>query len=174
MLREVVIGLLRVRRAILEEIAAVEAKINQLVAEDDACQSFVAVPGVGPITALSFRTAVDLPQRFANPRTVGVHLGLTPAAYRSGKTDRSSGRISRCGDKATRSTLVLAAKSILGPRTRSSTLKDWGRKVVAARGYMKGVVAVARRLAVMLLKMWLARTQFRNEPPGLTPAAPMA
>jgi transposase len=117
---------------------------------------------VGPVTALSYRVAIDVPERFARSRDVGVHLGLTPRGFRSGTINRQ-GRISCCGDEGARTTLFLAAQCVLRSRTHSTTLKEWGLRVASKQGYLKAVIAVARRLAVILHRMWTDGTDFRQE-----------
>jgi transposase len=112
------------------------------------------------LTALAYRAAIDIPERFVRSRDVGVHLGLTPKTYQSGEIDRR-GKISKCGDQQARTALYMAAASLTQERARPSELKLWGRKIMELRGYRKGLVAVARRLAVILHRMWLSDTDFR-------------
>jgi transposase len=160
--REIVAALIRVRVAILAEIDAMGQTIDQLVASDEVCQRFLTAPGVGPLTALTYKVAIDVPDRFARSRDVGVHLGLTPRTYRSGTIDRK-GRISKCGDDGARTALFLAAKIALKATTRPSSLKTFGVGVAARRGYLRAVIAVARRLAVILHRMWVDGVEFRPE-----------
>jgi transposase len=122
----------------------------------------MTAPGVGPLAALSYRTAIDVPERFARSRDVGVHLGLTPRTFKSGNAERR-GRISKFGDRGARAALFIAARVLLSKRTRGCGLKTWGLKVAARRGYMKAVIAVARRLAATLHTMWVSGTDFRRE-----------
>jgi transposase len=161
-LREVIDSLLASRATLAAQITRLEEQIDGLVAADPICGRLMTAPGVGPLTALAYRAAVDVPQRFAASRLVGVHLGLTPRTFKSGTVERR-GRISKCGDQAVRTALYLAARSLLQPRVRPSYLKDWGLKVAAARGQRKGTVAVARRLAVILHRMWLNETDFQSD-----------
>ncbi|HEX3918835.1 MAG TPA: IS110 family transposase [Caulobacteraceae bacterium] len=161
--RELVAALLRVRAVVVAEVKSMDRTIAELAAADPVCVRLQTAPGVGPLTALTYRVAIDVPERFARSRDVGVHLGLTPRTYKSGAVDKK-GRISKCGDKSARTALFLAAKIALGKRTRTSSLKTFGMKVAAARGYLRGVVATARRLAVVLHKMWVTGTDFRREP----------
>jgi transposase len=160
--RAVLESLLVSRASLDSEVAKLEQQIDRLVADDPVCQRLMTAPGVGRIAALEYRAAVDVPQRFSSSRTVGVHLGLTPRTFKSGTVDRK-GRISKCGDPAARKALYLAAMSLVRPATRTSDLKVWGLKVIAERGRRKGVIAVARRLAVILHRMWLDETDFRFE-----------
>jgi transposase len=161
-LRDVVRRLLSVRRAIQAEVAALEDVVTQLVDADPVCRRLMTAPGVGPIVALAYRAAIDLPGRFPRSRTVAVHLGLTHGSIRSG-TIKLGGRISRRGDESARSALYLAAQSVLRTRTRATRLGEWGVKVKNTRGGGKAVVAVARRLAVILHRMWTDGTDFREQ-----------
>jgi transposase len=162
-LRDVLDTLLVARRAVASQADVLDRRATEIAAGDPACRRFMTVPGVGPIVALSFRVAIDVPERFARSRDVGVHLGLTPRSHQSGAVDRK-GRISRSGDVNARTALVLAAKSVVRARTRSTTLKTWGLRVISARGYSKGVVAVARKLAVTLHRMWVNETDYQGGP----------
>ena len=120
-------------------------------------------PGVGPITALAFRGAVDDPNRFAKSRAVGAHPGLTPARYQSGETD-IQGRISRCGDELAGAALYEAAHTLLVRSAKWSRLRAWGMAVAKRRGMARARVAVARKLAVILHRMWRDQVDFRFGP----------
>ena len=113
----------------------------------------MSVPGVGPITALAFRATIDRPDRFRRSRDVGAHLGLTPSRYQSGETD-IQGKISRCGDELARTALYEAAHTLLVRSRKWSALRAWGMKIAKARGMARARVAVARKLAVILHRMW--------------------
>jgi transposase len=91
---------------------------------------------------------------------VGAHLGLTPARYQSGETD-ISGKISRCGDELARTALYEAAHTLLVRSRKWSSLRAWGMKVAKARGMARARVAVARKLAVILHRMWSDETEFQ-------------
>ena len=93
-------------------------------------------PGVGPLTALTFRATIDRPERFRHSRDVGAHLGLTPKRYQSGETDVQGG-ISRCGDELARTALYEAAHSLLVRSRRWSSLRAWGMQV-ARRAAWRG------------------------------------
>ncbi len=162
-LEQVVAALLDVRDVLIAKVASLEVKLGELVRSDPVCQRFLTVPGVGPITALTYRSAIDLPERFARSRNVGVHLGLTPRAHRSGTINRQ-GRISKCGDEAARSALFLAAQSVLRTTGKASGLKSWGRALLGRKGYFVAAVAVARRLAVILHRMWVDGSEFSYDP----------
>ena len=119
----------------------------------------MTVPGVGVVVALTYRTGVDAPERFSRSRDVGAHFGLTPKRYSSGQTDYD-GRISRCGDEMVRTALYQAANVLLH-HGRWSSLRSWAMRI-AKRGSVKGAkVALARRLAVVMHRMWTDGTDFR-------------
>ncbi len=120
----------------------------------------MTAPGVGPITALAFIAAIEDPSRFARSRNVAIHIGLTPRRYQSGETEWS-GRISKCGDGLLRSYLYEAATVLLGRSLRWSALKAWGVRLARRVGLKKARVAIARKLAVILHRMWLTAEPFR-------------
>ena len=123
---------------------------------EPTCRRLMTVPGVGPLTALAFRATIDRPGRFRRSRDVGAHLGLTPRRYQSGETD-VQGRISRCGDELARTALYEAAHSLLIRSTKWSALRAWGMKIANRRGMARARVAVARKLAAILHRMWTRR-----------------
>ena len=116
--------------------------------------------GPACLTALTFRSAVDVPARFARSQAVGAHFGLAPRKWQSGEIDRM-GRISKCGDAMMRTALYEAANSLLIRTTRWSWLKAWAMQVAKRRGMARAKVALARRLAVILHRMWVDGTEFR-------------
>jgi transposase len=116
--------------------------------------------GPGPITALAFRATIDRPERFRRSPNVGAHLGLTPGRYQSGETD-VQGKISRCGDELARTALYEAAHTLLVRSRKWSSLRAWGIQIAKRRGMARARVAVARKLAVILHRMWRDQTEFR-------------
>ena len=119
----------------------------------------MAIPGVGPVASLTFKAAMDDPARFANSRTVGAHFGLTPQRFQTGDSIDIEGHISKCGDGEVRTALYEAAMLV---RSRKwCTLKVWGIKLAKKRGHKRAVVAVARKLAVIMHRMWCDGTEFR-------------
>ena len=112
----------------------------------------MTVPGVGPIVALTYRASVDQPHRFIHSRAVGAHVGLTPKRHQSGEIDYDGG-VSKCGDSMLRAMLYEAAQSMLTHSKKWSWLKAWGMRVAQRRGMGRAIVAVARRLAVILHRM---------------------
>lgn len=118
--------------------------------------------GPGPVVALTFVATVDVPSRFAKSRAVGVHVGLTPQGYQSGEVERR-GRISKCGDAMMRTALFEAAQVLMTRTSRWCSLKSWGMGVAKRRGMKKAIVAVARRLATVLHRMWSDGTTYRSK-----------
>ena len=152
--------MLKAREALLVHERTLDRRVVSVARGNAVCRLFMTSPGVGPVTALAFMSAVDDPARFARSRDVGVHFGLTPRLYQSGEIARS-GRISKCGDAMVRSLLFEAALSLLTRTKKWSALKSWGLRVAARRGMRRAVVAVARRLAVILHRMWVDGTEFQ-------------
>lgn len=152
--------LLRILATMLEQFARLTKQVLDLVRKEDVCRHLMSVPGVGPVTALAFRATIDRPDRFRRSRDVGAHLGLTPARYQSGETD-IQGKISRCGDELARTALYEAAHTLLVRSRKWSSLKAWGLAIAKRRGMARARVAVARKLAVILHRMWADGTPFR-------------
>jgi transposase len=151
--------LLIVRRALREQIVLLHRRLLAIVREDEVCRRLMTTPGVGPVVALTYRATVDLPARFRKSKSVGAVFGLTCSRYQSGETDWS-GRISRCGDEMMRVMLYEAAQSMMHSR-KWSWLKAWAMQIARRRGMKKAIVALARRLAVIMHRIWVAGTEFR-------------
>ena len=152
--------LLMVRRSVEAHVKALERRIRALTDESPVCSRLMTVPGVGPMTALAFVTAIDDPHRFAKSSSVGAYLGLTPKRYQSGAADWS-GRISKHGDRLARHMLYEAANSLLCRVRRWSAPKAWAARLVKRTSGKKARVALARKLAVILHRMWVDGTEFQ-------------
>jgi transposase len=152
--------LLIVRRVLREQVGILHRRLLAIVRDDDVCRRLMTVPGVGPVVALTYRATVDVPARFRNSKAVGAVFGLTPAKHQSGEVDRS-GAISRCGDEMMRMMLYEAAQIMLVRSTKWSWLKAWAMKIARHRGMKKAIVALARRLAVIMHRIWVDGTEFR-------------
>ena len=152
--------LLKAREALARQIADLDRKVLRLARSEPQVRRFMTVPGVGPITALCYLATIDDPARFEKSRSVGAYVGLTTRRYASGETDRT-GRISKCGDGMLRSYLYEAANVLLTRVARWSTLKVWGMRIAKRKSLGKAKVAVARKLAVILHRMWVDGTEFR-------------
>lgn len=159
MLGELVRALLTVWSSLRLQIEVLTRQVRNQVAGDAACRRLMTMPGVGPMTALAFRTAIDDPTRFRHSASVGAYLGLTPRRYASGEIDRM-GHISRCGDPLVRSYLFEAANIMLGRARKANPLKSWGTKLAKRAGFKKARVALARKMAVVLHRMWMDGTDF--------------
>lgn len=151
--------LLAILATMLREFGRLTKKVLDIVRKEDTCRRLMSVPGVGPITVLAFRATIDRPDRFSRSRAVGAHLGLTPARYQSGETD-IQGKVSRCGDELARTAVYEAAHTLLVRSKKWSSLRAWGMKVAKRRGMARARVAVARKLAVILHRMWVDESQF--------------
>jgi transposase len=152
--------LLAILATMLDQLADLTQQVLGIARKEAVCRRLMSVPGVGPITALAFRATIDRAERFKRSRDVGAHLGLTPSRYQSGETD-VQGRISRCGDELARTALYEAAHTLLVRSRKWSVLRAWGMKVAKHRGMARARVAVARKLAVILHRMWCDATEFR-------------
>ena len=116
--------------------------------------------GAGALVAVTFASAVDDPGRFTRSRAVGAHFGLTPKRYQSGETDVTGG-ISKVGDAMVRTALYEAANVMLTRAGKFSTLKRWALEVAQRRGMRRAKVALARKLATVLHRLWVDGSEFR-------------
>ena len=114
------------------------------------------------MTAITYKAGVDDPKRFTKSKAVGAHFGMTQKRYQSGETD-INGSISKVGDATVRAVLFEAANALLTRSRRFSSLRNWGLNVAKHRGMKRAKVAVARKLAVILHRMWVDETEFRWE-----------
>ncbi|HEY0908953.1 MAG TPA: IS110 family transposase [Bradyrhizobium sp.] len=164
--------LLAILATMLSQFARLTKQVLDIVRQEVVCRRLMSVPGVGPITALAFRATIDRPDRFRRSRDVGAHLGLTPARYQSGETD-IQGKVSRCGDELARTALYEAAHTLLVRSKKWSSLRAWGMKIAKNRGMARARVAVARKLAVILHRMWRDEAEFRfgSDPSAATAIA---
>ena len=159
-LSQSLLPMLDARLVLYRTFLTLENRVRNLAKQDAICQRLMTAPGVGPITALTYKAGVDDPTRFKRSRTVAAHFGLTPRRFQSGEID-FDGHISRAGDAGVRSTLYVAANAMMTRSSKWSPLKAWGMKLVKTRGHKRAVIAVARKLAVILHRMWIDDTQFR-------------
>ncbi|MCH9026671.1 MAG: IS110 family transposase [Proteobacteria bacterium] len=159
-LAHALLPLLEARLVLYHTFRVLDNRTRKMALRDPVCQRLMSTPGVGFVTALTFKAAVDDPHRFKRSRTVAAHFGLTPRRFQSGEID-NSGHISRSGDRDVRRTLYTAANAMITRSAKWSSLKAWGMQLAKTRGHRRAVVAVARKLAVILHRMWLDDTQFR-------------
>jgi transposase len=144
---------------LLREFEGFNKLVRAMARQDSRARLMMSAPGVGAIVALTYVSAIDDPSRFSSSKRVGPHFGLTPKKYQSGQTD-ISGRISKIGDAGVRTALYEAANVILTRPVKGSGLKSWATKLARRAGMKKAKVAVARKLAVILHRMWLDGTPF--------------
>jgi transposase len=157
---EVVAGaLLAVHEALLREFNGLEKRVRTMARQDARVRLLMSAPGVGAIVALTYVSAIDDPARFKSSKVVGAHFGLTPKKHQSGETDYN-GRISKIGDGAVRTALYEAAHIVLTRPVKGSYLKSWAMRIAKRAGMSKAKVALARKLAVVLHRMWVNGTGF--------------
>lgn len=158
---EAVIGaMLAARMALWNEFTRLHREMLKIARADMVCRRLMTTPGVGALVALTYRSAVDDPSRFGKSAATGAYFGLTPKKYQSGETDRDGG-VSKVGDSMVRTALFEAAHIMLTRATRFSSLKRWALGVAQRRGMKRAKVALARKLGVVLHRMWVDKTDFR-------------
>lgn len=152
-------AMLRSRAGLRTEVAGLEHRLRDLARKDADCRIMMTMPGVGPLVALTVKSAIDDPARFRSSKDVGPWVGLTPRRHQSGETD-IVGQISRAGDVGMRTALYQAA-TVAMHRGKPSWLKAWGLRVARRRGMKRAVVGLARRMGVILHRMWVDGIEFR-------------
>jgi len=163
-IRDSIKALLAMIEKLNGEIKTLDRQIEQRVKDNEDIQLLQTIDGVGPIVASAFVAAIDDHHRFKNCRSVPAYFGLTPRQYASGET-QVMGRISKCGNAYVRSLLFEAANCILTRTTKWSKLKAWGMKIQRKHGYKKAVIAVARKLAIIMYRMLITRKSFIHGEP---------
>ena len=159
-LAEIIASLLDARQKLRDEVRKLHRKLLSIVRENKVCRRLMTIPGVGPIVSLAFTATIDDPARFKSSKAVGAALGLTPILNQSGESSRV-GRISQCGDGMMRALLYEAAQVMLTRTIKWSWLKAWAMNVAKRRGLQRAIVALARRLAVIMHRIWSDGTEFR-------------
>lgn|SRR3989338_8972970 len=152
-------ALLSLLSAIKKSLSELDAMLIQLGKNDQDCQLLTTVPGVGVITAMTYKATIDEENRFKKSSSVGAYIGLTPRQYASGEVNRQ-GHISKMGAKHTRTILYEAAQSLLITCKKQSKLKSWGLKIAKKKGRKKAIVALARKMAVIMHRMLIDKTEF--------------
>jgi transposase len=152
--------------ALLEALATIEAqlerlddKLKELARRNEVAWRLMSVPGVAPITALAFIATIEKAERFKRTRDIGVYLGLTEKRYQSGETNVGLG-ISKQGDAMVRHNLYEAANVLLTTVRKRFALRDWGLRLAEKIGPKRARVAVARKFAVLLARLWKDNTHF--------------
>lgn len=160
MLEAVTEAMLRARDCLRTEVNVLHRKVLAIVRADVVCRRLMTVPGVGALVALIFKASVDDPARFTSSKAVGPYFGLTPRKYQSGETDVTGG-ITKVGDEMARTALYEAAQVMLTRAKSFSALKRWALEVAKRRGMKRAMVALARKLATVLHRMWVDGVDFR-------------
>jgi transposase len=160
MLERIAEAMLQAREALRTEFSKLHRVMLAIARTDEVCRRLMSVPGVGALVAVTFTSGVDAPERFTRSRAVGAHFGLTPKKHQSGETD-ITGAVSRVGDVMVRTALYEAAHILLTRAVRFSSLKRWALEVARRRGMRRAKVALARKLAVILHRIWVEGTTFR-------------
>lgn len=158
-LRPVINPLLAIHEHVCAEQRKIDDEVRRLAKADDTTRRLMTVPGVGVVTALTFRHTIDDPTRFRTATRVGAYLGLTPRRRQSGETDLN-GHVSRWGDRLLRTYLYEAASVLLHRTKKWSALKAWGLRLAKRVGTRKAKVAIARKIAVILHCVWVDGTSF--------------
>ena len=153
--------MLHARMSLRQELASLERLVRQMAQDDPICIRLMTMPGVGAVVALTYQSAIDDPARFASSKNVGPWVGLTPSRSQSGERDVSGG-ITKAGDVNLRRALCQAA-TVMMNRGRSTWLRTWGAQLAKRRGRKRAMVALARRIAVILHRMWVDGTTFQFE-----------
>jgi len=157
-LKEMVAPLLETIEYLSQKVAILDKKIENTVVTDPITKSFQEIPGIGPIIAFAFVTCIDNPDRFGKSRSVGAFLGLRPRLRESGGKTQL-GRISKEGDVGLRSLLVQGAQAMLRSN-KSCALKSWAENLIPRIGKRKATVALARKLAVVMHRMWVTNQPY--------------
>lgn len=147
-----------IAEALRAQVRAMDKEIAAAADASPVCRLLMEVPGVGPLCALSFYSAIDDPRRFRRSSDVAAYLGLVPRRYQSGEMARTLG-ITKTGSKLTRTHLVTAAM-VFGTRAPDCDLKTWYLALRARIGPSRARVALARKLAIILLAMWKTGAHF--------------
>lgn len=160
---ELMNSMLAARAALWKEYLHLHQLVVRYVAQDELCRRFMGIPGVGPVTAMAYRTAVEDPSRFKHSRDVAAYFGLTSKRWQSGTSIDIQGRISKAGDPDVRRALYEAATVLLKRFRGQDKVKTWGLKIAKRSCHHKAAVAVARKLAVIMHAMWSDGTCYSGD-----------
>lgn len=162
-LEAALLPLIEVVRTLTEQIKAFDREVEAMAQTKYPQTRWLrSVPGVGPLTSLAYVLRVAEPQRFERSREVGAYLGLVPRQDQSGTIDRQL-PITKAGDGYLRRLLVGSAQYLLGPFGPPCGLRHFGLRLAARGGpnaKRRAVVAVARKLAVLLHALWVNQTMY--------------
>lgn len=162
-LSQQVMPLLDICEALRAYIAWADKQLLREATTNSVTRRFMEIPGVGPICAISFYSAIEEPERFSCARDVGAYLGMVPRVKQSGTLLQRS-RITKAGNKLTRSHLAMSAGVLIGRAAKGCAIRDWGLGLSERMGRSKAKIAVARKLAVVMLSMWKSGSDFDPYP----------
>lgn len=155
--------MLRARPSLRHGLAEPECHVRHIAQEDPPCRRMMSMHGVGAVVAMTYRSAVDDPGRFTSSKKVGPWVGLTPSRNQSGERDVSGG-IAKAGDVNLRRALCQAA-TVMMHCGRATSLRTWAAQVARRRESKRAMVALARRIGVILHRMWVEDADFRSDGP---------
>lgn len=158
-LEAAILPLLEQRASGVGHIQVLEKMLTNAAKRDLVCRLLMTAPGIGPLTALLYKAVIDDPVRFRHSRDVAPQLGLVPRKYASGETDYNGG-ITKAGDVMLRHHLYRAAATLTQNSARPCKLKEWGRNLRKRSSYKVSTVAVARKLSIILHRMWMDGAKF--------------
>lgn len=151
--------LLGAHASIAKQLKIASCNVLKAARDDADVRRMMTVPGVGPMTALAFKAAIDDPNRFTSSTKVGPHLGLTPRQYQSGESEWIGG-IGKSNDPLLRGYLYEAAGVLMTRLRRDCRLKAWALRLAKRIGWKRASIAVARKLAVIMHAIWRDGTVF--------------
>jgi transposase len=157
-------AMLTARAALWAQYTRLHALVVRFVAQSEVCSRFMEIPGVGPVAAMTFMTAIDDPSRFKRSRDVAAYFGLTSKRWQSGTSIDVQGRISKAGDGDVRRALYEAASAMLTRFKGKDKVKSWGQEIAKRGCHNKAAVAVARKLAVIMHAVWTDGTCYIGDP----------
>lgn len=153
-------SLLKSYETLSDEIEQLNGHLNKICKQDEVAQLLMTAPGIGMITALTYKADIGDPSRFQKSESVGAYYGMAPRQYSSGEMVRQ-GSVSKCGARNVRTLLAEAGVVILTRCKSWSPLKAWGLKLMRKHGLKKAAMAVGRKLAVILHRMMVTGETFR-------------
>jgi transposase len=159
-LQPILTPMLKTLAATMEQLQVYDRAVHRFARDNDTARHLMTAPGVGTVVVLAYMTGVEAPARFSRSSAVGAYFGMTPRRYQSGEVDQA-GRVSKCGDGMVRGLLYEAAKVLLSRTAKPSDLQAWGHSLAKRVGKKKATMAVARKLAVILHRMWTTGVPFR-------------
>lgn len=153
-------ALLKAFIAVNEEVCKLDEIIFKIAVKDPIVKRLTTMPGIGPITALTYKMEIDDPHRFKKSRSVGAYVGATPTQYSSGETHRQ-GKISKCGSSELRYLLAEGATTAIFRTKGWNKDKAWAFKIMKKHGFGKARMALARKMAVKLHRMWVDEKDYQ-------------